>query len=113
MTNLMNLTPHPITLRTPDGDITIPTSGTIARVSVTPTPTGEMVMGVPVFRNTYGQVTGLVRDDQGVPLPCIVSGMVLAALPKGTLNVFAPDTGATAVRDEKGHIVAVTQLLAA
>jgi hypothetical protein len=74
---------------------------------------GVVVAGVPVVRNTYGPVTGLVRDAQGVPLPCIVSGMVLAALPAGTINVYAPATGPTAIRDDKGQIVAVTELVAA
>jgi hypothetical protein len=37
--------------------------------------------------------------------------MVLAALPAGTLNVYAPATGATAIRDDKGQVVAVTELV--
>jgi hypothetical protein len=37
----------------------------------------------------------------------IVSGMVLDALAGGRPDVVAPDTGPDAVRDEKGHIVAV------
>jgi hypothetical protein len=28
-------------------------------------------------------------------------------------NVFAPDSGSTAIRDERGHIVAVTRLIRA
>ena len=74
---MLNLTPHDITLRTAAGDVTYPASGQLARVSTIATPTGAVVAGVPVVRNTYGPVTGLVRDDNGVPLPCIVSGMVL------------------------------------
>lgn len=110
---MLNLTPHAITLRTPEGDVTFQPSGTVARVSVIATPTGKTVAGVPVVRNTYGPVQGLPRDDHGIPLPCIVSGMVLAALPAGTANVYAPATGATAIRDERGQIVAVTELVAA
>jgi hypothetical protein len=109
---MINLTPHDITLRTPEGDVIYPASGQLARVSTIATPTGAVVAGVPVIRNTYGPVTGLVRDVNGVPLPCIVSGMVLSALPPGTVNVYAPATGATAVRKD-GQVIAVTELVAA
>ena len=109
---MINLTPHDITLRTPAGDVTYPASGQLARVSTIATPTGAVVAGVSVVRNTYGPVTGLVRDANGVPLPCIVSGMVLAALPLGTVNVYAPATGATAIRKD-GQVVSVTELVAA
>jgi len=109
---MINLTPHAITLRTPAGDVTFPPSGQLARVSTIATLTGEVVAGVSVVRNSYGPVTGLVRDDNGVPLPCIVSGMVLAALPTGTVNVYAPATGATAIRKD-GQVIAVTELVAA
>lgn len=109
---MINLTPHNITLRTPEGDVTYPASGQVARVSTFATPTGAVVASVSVVRNTYGPVTGLVRDANGVPVPCIVSGMVLAALPPGTVNVYAPATGATAIRKD-GQVVAVTELVAA
>ena len=109
---MINLTPHAITLRTPAGDVTYPASGQLARVSTIATPTGLVVAGVPVVRNTYGPVTGLIRDSHGIPVPCIVSGMVLGALPAGTPNVYAPATGATAIR-EGGQVVAVTELVAA
>jgi hypothetical protein len=109
---MINLTPHDITLRTPTGDVTFPASGQLARVSTIATPTGAVVAGVSVVRNTYGPVTGLVRDTNGVPLPCIVSGIVLSALPLGTVNVYAPATGATAIRKD-GQVVAVTELVAA
>ena len=105
---MLNLTPHAITLRTPGGDVTFQPSGHVARVSTVATDTGLVVAGVRVIRNTYGPVTGLPTDST----PCIVSGMVLAALPPGTPNVFAPATGATAIR-ENGQVVAVTELVAA
>lgn len=109
---MINLTPHPIVLRTADGDVTIPPSGKIARVSTLATATGSKVCGVPVITNTYGAIEGLVRDSRGLCVPCIVSGMVLSALPKGTKNVYAPATGATAIR-ENGQVIAVTELIAA
>jgi len=105
---LLNLTPHAITLRTPQGDVTFPPSGKVARVSTISVETGEIIHGVAVIRNTYGPVEGLPTDGS----PCIVSGMVLAAIPAGTPGVYAPATGATAIR-ENGQVVAVTQLVTA
>jgi len=108
---LINLTPHAITLRTETGDVIIPPSGQVARVSTVTIDTGLMINGVKVIRNSYGDVQGIPVDHNGIPLPCIVSGMVLAALPSGTPNVYAPATGATAIR-ENGQVIAVTELVA-
>jgi hypothetical protein len=105
---IINLTPHDIVLRTANGDVTIPASGTIARVATVDTDTGDTVSGLPVIRRSFGDVTGLPADDT----PVIVSAMVLAAVP-GRRNTFAPDTGPTAIRDDAGRIVAVTRLVAA
>lgn len=106
---MLNLTPHAIVLRTAAGDVAFQPSGTVARVSTIAADTGRVVAGVRVVRNTYGPVQGLPADGT----PCIVSGMVLAALPAGTPNVYAPATGATAIRDERGQVIAVTELVAA
>jgi hypothetical protein len=106
---MINCTPHAIVVRTPQGDITFPPSGIVARVTMTEIFIGTCAAtGAPVIRRVPGEVTGLPEDGT----PCIVSAMVLAALPPGTPGVYAPDTGATAIRDEKGHIVAVTRLVA-
>lgn len=104
--NLLNLTPHAITLRTPDGDVTFPPSGKIARVETVETITGELA-GVPVIARSMGATTGLPTDGT----PCLVSAMVLSAVP-GMIGVYAPDSGPTAIR-ENGQIVAVTRLVAA
>ena len=105
---MLNLTPHAITIRAEDGTETvIPPSGTVARVSTTEEVVGE-INGVPVVRRVFGQVTGLPEDDT----PCVVSSLVLSAVP-GRPNTYAPDTGPTAVRDERGQVVAVTRLVAA
>jgi len=103
---MINLTPHAITVTNLG---TFAPSGELARVSM-----HEEVIknldGVPVIRRTPNLVTGIPRDSNGVPLPCIVSSMVLDALPEGTKNVYAPDTGPTAIR-ENGQVVAVTRLV--
>jgi hypothetical protein len=101
---MLNLTPHAVTLRTPQGDVTIAPSGVVARVSTVETLTGDTVAGVLVVARTMGDVTGLPPEGT----PCIVSAMVAAAVP-GRAGVYAPDTGVTAVRDDRGQIVAVTR----
>ena len=113
---MLNLTPHPITIAIDGRDpVTIQPSGTVARVETTEIPRDKLAFGdafaeeVPVISRRFGEVTGL-PDDPAVA--CLVSSLVLSAIP-GRPNTFAPDTGPTAIRDEKGHIVAVTRLVAA
>lgn len=104
---MINLTPHAITLQKPDGTrTTIAPSGQLARVS-----TVEQVVsdydGLPVIARVTGEAEGLPEEG----IPCIVSAMVLAAVP-GRKGVYAPDSGPTAIR-ENGQVVAVTRLVAA
>lgn len=105
---MLNLTPHPIVIRRPDGtDWTIPPAGTVARVATVERVIGDLD-GVPVVRLEYGEPIGLPPEGT----PCIVSALVRAAVP-GRAGVYSPDTGATAVRDPQGRIIAVTRLVAA
>ena len=107
---MINLTPHAIVVRTPAGDVTFAPSGTIARVTMAEEIIGTCPLtGAPIIRRVPGEVIGLPEDGT----PCIVSAMVLATLPSGTPGVYAPDTGATAIRAENGHVIAVTRLVAA
>lgn len=106
---MLNLTPHAITIRLPDGtDRTFPPSGVVARV-VTFETSGLSLDGIPTVYRKTGNVEGLT-----LPLiqPVLVSTMVLAELP-GADAVYAPDTGPTAIRNEAGHVVAVTRLVRA
>lgn len=105
---MLNLTPHPIVIHTEDSKIVIPPSGRVARVSTTEEVVGSII-GVPVVRRVFGAVEGLPEDDTE---PCIVSALVLEAV-SGRANTYAPDTGPTAVRNEHGHVVAVTRLVEA
>ena len=106
---MINLTPHEIVIRTSRGDIVLPPSGIVARVATAEVDAGTFgPEAIPVVRRTLGDVTGM--PEAGVP--CIVSAMVAAAVP-GRASVFAPDTGSTAIRNESGHVVAVTRLVAA
>jgi hypothetical protein len=114
MTNLINLTPHALTLRAADGtDTVIPPSGTVARVSSTPGPL-ETVAGVPVpvaGMQTFGGVEGLPVTTPGTMF--IVSALVLSALRGSRPDVVGPGTGPNdgTVRNEKGHVIAVTRLV--
>ena len=111
--NLVNLTPHPICLRNASGEEwTIQSSG-VARVTSTPGAVSE-VSGIPIQVSeptVYGSVEGLTPQSNGFAY--VVSGLVLSAL-KGTRpDVFGPGTGPNdgAIRNDKGHIVAVTRLV--
>jgi len=111
----INLTPHKINIQTGDGDevggITIPPSGTVARVVIE-----EQVLGlvpgtkIKMVARRAGAVAGLPEETPNTVF--IVSAMTLDHCP-GRGDVFAPDTGATAVRDDNGHIQAVRRLVAA
>lgn len=101
---MKNLTPHPIQV----GSITYQPSGIVARVATIETEI-DTYIGIPVIRRTNGEPVNVPA------LPCepfIVSAMVLSALPEAYRGTaFAPDTGATAIRDENGHIKYVTRLV--
>lgn len=122
---LINCTPHEIKIRIEDGpEITVPTSGIVPRVETRQVDAGEVEVrvgndhqpldaqgavwfGIPAVRQETGNVVGLPDHVAGTQL--IVSGMVFAASDR--LDLVAPDTGKTAVRNDQGHIVAVTRLL--
>lgn len=105
---MINLTPHAIRVQTSSGDIvTYEPSGVVARVETIEVPAGE-INGIPVVTRQTGDVFGLPENGE----PCIVSAMVAAAVP-GKDGVYAPDTGKTAVRNDKGHIDYVVALVKA
>jgi hypothetical protein len=105
---MINLTPHPITVRRPDGtETTFQPSGTVARLAAEYFEVSEHD-GIPV-------VSRVLHEPKGLPepgTPCLVSAMVAGSVP-GRPGVYAPDTGPTAIRDDAGRIIAVTRLVAA
>lgn len=106
---MINLTPHPIKIRVNGADTIIQPSGALARVTSTEQVVGACPLtGATIVCRVFGDVTGLPEDGA----PCLVSALVLSAVP-GRVGVFAPDTGPTALRNDQGHIVAVTRLVAA
>ena len=99
---IRNLTPHTLNIFDAAGEVELtqiaPTSGEIARVSVEYVRAGEL-SGLPAFRASYGDVTGLPEPADGVAY--IVSGLVAAAPGvAGREDVFAPGE---LVRDAKGR----------
>lgn len=106
---MLNLTPHDIVVDVNGAATVFPASGVVARLKVETTLDTE-VNGIPVYlKNVVGTVD-LPLDDQ----PIIVSGMVLDYLMANPLRkegtTFAPNTN-DAIRNDKGHIIAVKSLL--
>lgn len=110
----INLTPHAITIRVDCGDICVPPSGMVARVAVRSTDRNSVAIdgcSVPVIANEYEAVEGLPENRKDYEL-LLVSSLVLGRLAgSGARNVYAPDTGPTAIRNTSGQIEAVTRLV--
>ena len=91
---LINLTPHALSVHTPDGITVLPRTDTIARVATVSVP-ADPVGGIPTVSTTFGEVTCLPDPQPGVIL--VVSGMVASAAPRP--DVMSPGD---LVRDEGG-----------
>ncbi len=106
---LKNCTPHTINILRAGVVEAIPASGIIPRVS-TSTKEVESIDGFAVVETVFGKVENLPDPQPGVFL--IVSAMVLAEAKKaGRTDCIAPDTGATAVREngQVKHVVRFTR----
>ena len=110
--SFVNLTPHAIVIRLVDGtDLTIAPSGKVARVDEAPNSVVDEIGGVPVLaKSVFTEVIDLPKPVEGTAF--IVSGLVAGAVSRA--DVFCPATGPKddAIRNEKGHIVAVKSLKA-
>ena len=98
----VNLTPHEVTVRADEGDISWPTSG-IARVEDYAEPIAPLG-GVPAVVLATGKVVGLPDPVPGVVY--IVSRVLAGAVPDRRDIVFPFGE----IRDEAGRIVAVSAL---
>lgn len=120
----INLTPHPIRIRTLDGaSIEVSPSGQVARVCTVEQPRGVALTtsGGPVqlvSRALSRHIHGLPNPDslpEGAVL--LVSSMVLEAARQSghpLLDRMAvPDTGPTARRNSSGQVEYVTRLIVA
>lgn len=101
MSTLVNLTPHPIII----GTVTVPPSGTVARVSVSRQQVGVIHMGddstVPMFETYFGDVSGLPlpKDDKVF----IVSAMVRTH--PSLSERFDVASPGQLVRDDAGSVI--------
>lgn len=100
----INCTPHALTI---EGLGTLAPSGVVPRCA-TVRSESTIVGGVRIVAQSMGDVTGLPAPVEGVAL--IVSALVLSALKGTRSDVYAPDTGADAIR-ENGQVVSVRGLV--
>ena len=110
--NLVNLTPHAVTLITPEGEITIPPSGTLARVAEVTTPRGTIAVdgvNIPVVAKRFGQIENLPEPQPDTLF--IVSALVAqAAWAAGRTDVACPGDP---VRNDAGQVVGARSLCVA
>lgn len=108
---VVNLMKHDAKVLNSHGEVvTYPPSGTIATASEEFELTGLNILDTPVVKRLRtGAVDGL-PDPAGTIY--LVAGVVLDALEgSDRSDVFAPDSGPSAVRNEKGHVLHVTRLV--
>jgi hypothetical protein len=121
VTNIVNMTPHEVTLVGEDGGVLlrIPPSGQVARVreevtvagTVTVCPGGPLTPGVevPLVRRTWGPIEGLPEPQFRTVF--ITSSLVAqAAWAMGRRDVAAPGE---LVRDPEGRVVGCKNLCVA
>ena len=108
--NIINLTPHAITLmpKGPDGpSVTIPPSGQVARCAVDRVQVDTVTVDgitVPVNQTRFGEVSDL--PDPRPDTIYVVSALVAQAVPDRQ-DVFIVDD---AVRDDQGRIIGAKAL---
>ena len=101
---LKNLTPHEVKIYklngvTPDLDVVIEASDTIARVSCEYMKVDKKVDGIDLYRPVFGEVTGLPEYSEGTYL--LVSAMVREALPLRK-DLVSPGQ---LLRDDDGNVI--------
>lgn len=101
--NIINLTPHAVVIVHEDGNITIPASGTLARVAAKTVTVGE-IDGIPITSTEFGTVEGLPAPTPDTIY--IVSSIVASRVPDRE-DVFVPNES---VRDENGRIIGCRSL---
>ncbi len=68
----------------------------------------DKISGVPVMVTECKNIVNLPEPENGVYY--IVNRMTMDYVPIDRYDVFCVDTGPTAIRDENGQVIAVTQL---
>ena len=121
----VNLTPHEITIQYNKHLLRIPTSGKVARVKTKDVKSNTLdasnIGSIPIVQRSFGIVENLpeetdsylTREDGTAVIErtiYLVSSIVLAVVPD-RIDVAAPDTGDTAIRNADNEVVAVTRLI--
>jgi len=106
---VVNLTPHTITVNCPDGkpSVSFPPSGITARLQ-TLSADIDGIGDCPTVRLTLDAPSDFPEPKTGTVY--IVSSMLALHLAHRP-DVYAPDTGRTAIRDANGQIQSVTRLV--
>uniref|UniRef100_A0A6M3L6C8 Uncharacterized protein n=1 Tax=viral metagenome TaxID=1070528 RepID=A0A6M3L6C8_9ZZZZ len=113
--DIINCTPHPISVwaevesNKMQEVFCIKPSGILPRVSIIETEHPD-VHKFPFYlvKNKIGKVEGMPENDTGERI-FIVSRMVFDASDRK--DIICPDTGKTAIRDDDGKIIGVTQFV--
>ena len=110
--NLVNLTPHPITLLDQNDQplFTVESTG-VARVSSQTTTVGTYAVNgfeIPHTHTVYGQIEGLPDPLAGVVF--IVSGMIISALDQQGIHRDDVVVPGLQVRDEQGRVIGCRSL---
>ena len=100
----VNLIGHDITI---SGYATLPKCNNPCRVETQHMIIGKLG-GVPIAKTEFMKIVNLPDPEDGTYY--IVSRIVMDYVPFKREDVFCVDTGSTAIRDENGQVVAVTQL---
>lgn len=99
--NIVNLTPHDITIVASGRTGVIKPSGTLARCKETSVQTGLIDGWIPVFETSYGEVSGL--PEPAADTVYVVSALAANAIKgQGRSDVFIP---AKTIRDANGVII--------
>lgn len=106
-TKVVNLTPHTINIVNGDVIREYPASGIAVRANTVNEPM-PAVDGVEVAQTRYTSVDGMPAPEPGT---VYIVSMIAAQALKGRNDVYVPDSGPTAERDEKGQIKSVKRLL--
>lgn len=108
--NLVNLTPHRLTIFVDEEKVEIEPSGRVARISTRSEKVGEVVYEgkrIPIVTTVFGKPEGIPEQKPGTFY--VVSTLVAQNADRG--DVLAPDTSPeSVVRDEEGRIVGVRRL---
>ena len=100
----VNVIGHDITI---SGHATLPKSDNPCRVETEQMIIGKLA-GIPIVKTNFIKIVNLPEPEDGVYY--IVNRIAMDFVPFNREDVFCVDTGPTAIRDQSGQVVAVTQL---